>query len=174
MTQKGVMSHRQVSLPGGQISRGKLKRIVLRGVFLAGAIFAMTSPPPADAQDWFKCREGYKMVVHRNGAKVACKRKIGDKTTNLRCPRTNFMGRRIGTSLRVTAGRDKCRGTLRIAGITSYTEVDPLDCGPQGTGTAYKYKMDHHGTADKCVMFRLDGFFLRNGWVYEPPKLQTY
>ena len=174
MTQNYVGSDGQVSQPGWQISRGTLKRIVLRGVFLAGAIFVMTPSPPADAQNWFKCQDGYEMIKHSRQPKMACKKYIGEKTTNLRCPSTNFMGRRIGTRLRVTAGRDKCRGMVRIAGVTSYTDVNPLGCGPQGAGTAYKYKMDHHGTADKCVMFRYDGFFLRNGWVYTNHLVQTY
>jgi hypothetical protein len=172
MTPKGVMSHGQVPLPGRQISSGMLKRIVLRGVFLVGATFAMTPPPPVDADPWFKCEPGYTFRANGAGTAAHCRKWIGDKTKNLRCPSTNFMGRRIGTTLRVKSGRDKCRGTLRIAGITNYTEVDPLDCGPQGAGTAYEYKMDHHGNADKCVMFRLDGFFLNNGWAFKIPDQQ--
>ncbi len=170
MTHNGVISLGPISLSGREISRGMLKRIVLRGLLLVGVILAMTPPPPANADPWFKCEPGYTFRARPNSAH--CRKWIGDKTKNLRCPSTNFMGRRIGTSLRVKSGRDKCRGTLKIAGITNYTEVDPLDCGPQGAATAYKYKRDHHGNADKCVMFRLDGFFLNNGWAFKKPGIQ--
>ena len=170
MSQKDEISHEQVSLPGRQISRMMLKRIVLPGMFLVGMSFVMISPPPADADPWFKCEPGYEFRARSNAAH--CRKWIGDKTKDLKCPSITFMGRRIGTRLRVKAGRDKCRGTLKIAGITNHTEVDPLDCGPQGAGTAYKYKRDHHGNADKCVMFRLDGFFLNNGWAFKKPENQ--
>ncbi len=145
--------------------------------FLLGAAFFVATPilleTPAEAQDWFKCKDGYEMVVHRNRSKVACRMRV-DKTTNIKCPVVNFMGRRIGTRPQVKSGRDKCRGTLRIGGISNHTEVEPLSCGPRGGGTAYEYKQNHHGNADKCVMFRLDGFFVRNGWVYSYPGIQTY
>ena len=147
--------------------------------FLIGAVIFVASPllfeTSAEAQDWFKCEDGYEMVVHSSRQKVACRYRVGDKTTNIKCPAVNFMGRRIATRPQVKSGRDKCRGTLTIGGISNHTEVEPLSCGNQGAGTAYRYTQNHHGNADKCVMFRLDGWFVRsNGYIYASPKYQTY
>lgn len=145
--------------------------------FLVGAVIFVAAPlvleTSAKAQDWFKCAPGYNLTKHSRQDKVACRKYVGDKTTNIKCPAVNFMGRRIGTRPQVKSGKDKCRGTVTIGGISNHTEVEPLSCGPQGAGTAYRYTQNHHGNADKCVMFRLDGFFLRNGWVYSNRLIQT-
>lgn len=62
MTQASGMSH-------GQVSSGKLKRILLRGVFLAGATFAVTTvswigPWVQTADAWWKCEsQGYDLQL---------------------------------------------------------------------------------------------------------------
>ncbi|MGB0911350.1 MAG: hypothetical protein ACPGYT_13390 [Nitrospirales bacterium] len=65
----------------------------------------------------------------------------------------------MGTFPFSKSGKDICRGTMKIAGVTQTTDHDPLNC-PSG----YSYKKNYQGKKDRCVK--------SGGWTYKAPTVQ--
>ena len=118
MSQKVVVSHSQVSIRGEEVASGKLKRILLGGVFIAGATLAFTGlswtgPSLQTAQAWWKCSPGsYGLQLRNNDTEVRCFRPARTETRGSTCPQARPPGvnTQVGTQRDVDAqgNRDKC------------------------------------------------------------------
>lgn len=136
----------------------KFAVVALGLVFAAPA--ALTSlASPADAAPFFKCSSGYTFHLNSSRTGAHCRKKIPDNVKPINCPNVNLMGRRIGTFQQAKSGKDKCRGTVRIGGVSNSTEIDPANCN-----TGYAYKRNHQGRLDKCVK--------SGGWIYKAVTVQ--
>jgi len=105
-------------------------------------------PATARAETYFKCPPGYNWQLNSGKTAVHCKRTTAPQVNNIRCPQVTvpLVKRRIGTFPSAKPGRDKCRGTITVAGVTQTTEHNPLSC-PSG----YRYRQNYSGNRDKCV-----------------------
>jgi hypothetical protein len=133
-----------------------LKKIAI--VTVAGLAFTLQASQSL-ATPFFACETGYQLGLNNSSTAVHCKAYINPKVKPISCPNVNFLGKQIGTFQYFKSGKDICRGTVTIAGVTQTTDHQPLNC-PSG----YTYRKNYQGNQDKCVK--------PGRWVYKAPTRQ--
>jgi hypothetical protein len=113
-------------------------------VLMAGQ--ALAPGQEAEASPYWRCPAGWTFRVNSAGTGAQCHRQVSDEVAPIDCPNINFLGRDVGTFPHARRGRDKCVGTVTVAGVNNRTEHDPGPC-PAG----FEYRVDHTRNGDRCV-----------------------
>lgn len=113
----------------------------------------------ASALPYFKCTSGYTFDMNNAGTGSHCKKQIAPKVKPISCPHVKILGTSVGTFQVSKYGKDKCKGTLKVGGVTNSTEISPVAC-PSG----YSYKKNYAGNKDRCVK--------PGGWIFKAPTVQ--
>ncbi len=121
-----------------------------QSILLAVMIISSYSLLPATAQaaTYFKCPPGFNWQLNGNRSAVRCSRSTQAVVQNIRCPnvRIPVLKRSIGTFPTAKSGKDKCKGTFKVAGVSQTTEHAPLKCA-----SGFQYRQNYSGNTDKCV-----------------------
>jgi hypothetical protein len=109
---------------------------------LLGSLLAVLAPVPMPAVTGVNPTG---LNLNRHDV-TQCYRTTADTVQAISCPNVTFMGQSIGTFPSARPARDKCVGTVTVAGVTNTTEHDPGNC-PAG----FAYRQNHQGNTDRCV-----------------------
>ncbi len=116
------------------------------------ALFIISSyslfPASAGAETYYQCKQGFEWQLNSNRTAVRCYRASTATVKGISCPNVTvpLTKRQIGTFPVAKSGRDKCKGSFTVGGVTQSTVHNPLPC-PSG----FSYRQNYQGNRDKCV-----------------------